>query len=68
MTCLHPDDVTPERLRETVEQALRSDETLARGRAAGAVPLDGAERLSEFCSTLRVTSYSSLSEGTGLER
>jgi predicted glycosyltransferase/DNA-binding NarL/FixJ family response regulator len=47
---LHPDGVTPEALWEAIGRA-RSDEPLARARAAG-LPLDGAARFSAFCREL----------------
>ena len=53
--CLHPDDVTPERLLEEIERALADPrEPLTEGRARGLVPLDGAEHFAAFCGSLLV--------------
>jgi len=57
VACLHPDDVSPVTLFEAVRRARASpEEPLVRGRAEGVVPLDGAERFSEFCRGLLVES------------
>ncbi len=51
--CLHPDDVTPERLLEEIERALADpSEPLTEGRARQLVPLDGAKRFAAFCGSL----------------
>ncbi len=63
MTCLHPREVDPERLFRVIQGTLgNSDEPLTRGRARRVVPLDGAERVTEFCSNLRLASTPSLEE------
>lgn len=55
MSCLHPDEVTPDRLFDEIQRVRASGEPLARAREAGTVPLDGAERLAEFCGRLLVS-------------
>ncbi len=53
--CLHPDEVTPALLFNTI-RAARSDarEPLSEARAAGTVALDGAERFADFCAGLQI--------------
>jgi PAS domain S-box-containing protein len=63
VTCLHPSEVTPERLRSAVIEARSGPETLARERAKGTVSLDGAERFAEFCRGLRVRSRTNTTDG-----
>lgn len=52
MTCLHPDRVTPDSLFEAVQQGL-ADDRLVQARQRG-LPLDGAVRFADFCTTLQV--------------
>ncbi len=52
VTCLHPDRVTVDSLFEAVQTTMQS-EPLVRARQAG-LPLDGASRFAEFCSTLTI--------------
>ena len=53
--CLPPDEVTPEKLFDAIEQARRDqDGALARIRTEGGIPLDGAERFAAFCGELLV--------------
>jgi len=55
LRCLLAGDVTPERLFSEVRAALASPEQpLARAREQLRVPLDGAERFSQFCAGLTV--------------
>jgi predicted glycosyltransferase/DNA-binding NarL/FixJ family response regulator len=51
-TLLHPDDVTPASLLDTISRT-RRDAPLLRARQAG-LPLDGASRFADFCATLTV--------------
>jgi PAS domain S-box-containing protein len=53
VTCLHPDQATPELLLAAIQRA-RRDEPLTRARAEGRVFLDGAERFAQFCGALSV--------------
>jgi PAS domain S-box-containing protein len=53
VTCLAPDEATPERLFEAIRVA-RQDEPLTRARAEGRVFLDGAEHFADFCGSLQV--------------
>ena len=53
VTCLHPDDVTPQRLFDVVQHALASDtKPLAESRARRDIPLDGAVRFAELCASI----------------
>ncbi len=54
VTFLHPDDVTPQRLFETIRDMFANGEPLTEARAKGVVPLDGAERFSAWCGGLTV--------------
>lgn len=51
---LHPGDVSAERLYAVLREALDGDEPLTRGREQARIPLDGAERMADFCGDLRV--------------
>jgi len=53
-TCLHGDEVTPQRLFQAIQTARAGEEHLTRAREAGTVPLDGTERFADFCSGLEV--------------
>ncbi|TFH20955.1 MAG: response regulator [Myxococcales bacterium] len=53
--CIHPDDVTPEILFNTITRVrAEEDAPLARCRAERRVPLDGAQKFAEFCGALLV--------------
>ena len=55
VACMHPNTVTPARLLEEIRLCLGStDEPLTRGRSSGNIPLDGSQRMVEFCSGLQV--------------
>lgn len=55
VSTLDASEAVPERLYATVRELLASpDRPLARARAAGTLPLDGAQRFAEFCSRLEV--------------
>lgn len=55
MTFIHPERVEPECLGDTILRSLAdSNEPLTRGRAAGVVPLDGADRVAEFCEGMTI--------------
>jgi|GEM_PF-74519 len=63
VTCLHPDDVTPEHLYATITRELADpSQPIAEARADSLIPLDGPERFADFCSQLQVTG--SFAEGT----
>ena len=57
-TCLHPDDVTPQVLSETIARALAAPAPLTEARRVGRVPFDGTECLSRFLGTLQVRASS----------
>jgi predicted glycosyltransferase len=53
--CLHPDEVTPVSLFATVTTMLASpSRPIAEAREAELIPLDGTERLVDFCSRLSI--------------
>ena len=55
VTCIHPEEVEPGRLGEEILRSLGDcNEPLTRGRAAGVVPLDGVERVADFCEGLTI--------------
>jgi predicted glycosyltransferase/CheY-like chemotaxis protein len=53
VTCLGPEEVSPESLFDAVTSA-RRDPVLTRARAEGRLFLDGAEHFAEFCAGLEV--------------
>ncbi len=53
VTYLHPDDVTPEKLLESVTMLLDNEsEPLVEARRNNRITLNGAERLADFCRTI----------------
>jgi predicted glycosyltransferase/DNA-binding NarL/FixJ family response regulator len=55
VSCLHPDEVTPTRLLQEIQRVFAlPEEPLTEARRKGLVPLDGAQRFSEFCGRLVV--------------
>jgi len=62
VSCIHPEDIDPRSMFDAVQSALASDEQpLSQARELGVPPLDGADRVAEFCSRLLVS-------GSQLER
>ncbi len=62
--CIHPLEIDPELMFDAVRSALDTDEqALSRGRELGIVPLDGADRVAEFCSRLEVSARQNLNRG-----
>jgi len=53
VTCLAPEEVTPERIFEAIREA-RRDEPLTRARLEGRLFLEGAEHFAELCGGLQV--------------
>lgn len=56
VTCLHPDEVTPESLFDAIRASLDGPEKLTLARKDKRIPLDGAQRFANFCRSLEVTS------------
>jgi len=55
-TCIPPDEITPERLFETLQRVRAGEPTLERAREQARVPLNGADEFANFCAELSVSS------------